>query len=197
MPKSGTPDWLVQISRQTCLLRPTGHKVGVCFSTPKKSEHLSISSNGCPDSNEITMPGNHKVTNIIGVTVHNTLKWTEHIKNIYTICARKIGIIRRLKKKLHPSIFKKIYVGVIRMNLEYGCVIWSGGPISKMLNLQRTFCQRHHISLPPLQKQFDYFTLMLFFTIRKREPPKYLHNLLPDPMSRSGYVFRKSFYPVQ
>ena len=145
--------------------------------------------------------GNTKIPKVsshkhLGVTVQNTLKWTEHIKNIYTTCARKIGILRRLRKKLHPSIFKKIYVGVIRPKLEYGCAIWSGGPTSKLLNLQRTFCRRHHISLPPLQKRFDYFTLMLFFKIRMREAPKYLHNILPDPTSRSGYNFRKSSYPV-
>ena len=39
------------------------------------------------------------------------------IKNIHTTCARKIGILRRLRKKLHPSIFKKFYVGVIRLKL--------------------------------------------------------------------------------
>ena len=83
-----------------------------------------------------------------------------------------------------------------KTDLEYGCAIWSGGPTSKLLNLQRTFFQRHHISLPPLQKRFDYFTLMLFFKIRMREAPKYLHNILPDLTSRSGHNFRKSSYPV-
>ena len=123
--------------------------------------------------------GNTKIPKVsshkhLGVTVQNTLKWTEHIKkHIYTTCARKIGILRRLRKKLHLSIFKKIYVGVIRPKLEYGCAIWSGGPTSKLLNLQRTFCQRHYISLPPLQKRFDYFTLMLFFKIRMREAPHF------------------------
>ena len=29
-----------------------------------------------------------------------------------------------------------------------------------------------------------------------REAPKSLHNILPDPTSRSGYNFRKSSYPV-
>ena len=67
---------------------------------------------------------------------------------------------------------------------------------SKFLNFQRTFCHRHHISLPPLQKAFDYFTFMLIFNIRMREAPKSLHCLLPDPTSRSGYNFCKSSYPV-
>ena len=59
---------------------------GMLFNA-EKSEHLSISSNGRPDSNEITM-GNTKIPKVsshkhLGVTVQNTLKWTEHIKNIY------------------------------------------------------------------------------------------------------------------
>ena len=37
---------------------------------------------------------------------------------------------------------------------------------------------------------------MLFFKIRMRKAPKSLHNILPDPKSRSGYNFRKSSYPV-
>ena len=113
---------------------------GMLFNA-EKSEHLSISSNGRPDSNEITM-GNTKIPKVsshkhLGVTVQNTLKWTEHIKNIYTTCARKIGILRRLRKKLHPSIFKKIYVGVIRPKLEYGCAIWERGPNFKAAELTK------------------------------------------------------------
>ena len=131
----------------------------------EKSEHLSISSNGRPDSNEITM-GNTKIPKVsshkhLGVTVQNTLKWTEHIKNIYTTCARKIGILRRLRKMLHPSIFKKIYVGVIRPKLEYGCAIWSGGPTSKLLNLQRTFV--NGITFPFLHYRNDSITLHLCY----------------------------------
>ena len=36
---------------------------------------------------------------------------------------------------------------------------------------------------------------MLFFKIRMREAPKYLHNILPDPTSRSGYNFPQEFLP--
>ena len=47
------------------------------------------------------------------ITVNSTLSWPDHI-SMYTNCARKIGMLKRLKRKLHPSAFKQIYTGTIR-----------------------------------------------------------------------------------
>ena len=56
----------------------------------------------------------------LGLTI-NALKWTDHINNIYTSTRRvqKVGILRRLRKKLHPSVVKRIYTEAIRPKLEY------------------------------------------------------------------------------
>ena len=105
-------------------------------------------------------------------------------------------MLKRLKRKLHPSAFKRIYTGAIRPKMEYACTVWSGGPTSKLLDLQRTFCRRHNIQLPSLQKRFDYFTLALFFKVRLHQAPNSLYKLLPPPSSSSGYTFRKISYPV-
>ena len=101
----------------------------------------------------------------VGITVNSTLSWSDHIKSVYIKfnCARKIGRLKRLKRKLHPSAFERIYTGAIRPKMEYACTVWSGGPTSKLVDLQRTLCRRHNIQLPSLQKRFDYFTLALFF----------------------------------
>ena len=103
-------------------------------------------------------------------------------------CAGKIGMLKRLKWKLHPSAFKRIYTGAIRPKMEYACTVWSGRPTSKLVDLQRTFCRRHNIQLPSLQKRFDYFTIALFFKVRIHQAPNSLYKLLPPPSSFSGYT---------
>ena len=172
---------------------------GMLFNA-EKSEHLPITRSGNSNSHRvdmenITIP---KVTTHkhLGITLHRSLKWSHHVNNIYTSAARKIGILRRLKKKLHPLTFKRIYTGAIRPQMEYACAIWSGGPTAKLIQLQRKFCRRHGISLPSLQKRFDYFTLNLFFKMHIQQAPGYLNKLLPNPASDSGYKFRKKSYPV-
>ena len=175
---------------------------GMLFNA-EKSEHLSItqtSSHSGPLDSHVTMRGTRipRVTEHkhLGVTIHRSLKWTRHINNVYTACARRIGILRRLKKKLHPSTISRIYTAAVQPIMEYACAIWSGGPIAKLVKLQRSFCKCHNISLPPVQTRFNYHTLMLFFKIRMQLSPQNLQNCLPNPSSESGYSFRKKSYPI-
>ena len=175
---------------------------GMLFNA-EKSEHLSIrqiSSSPSPSDSHVIMGGIQipKVTEHkhLGITIQSSLKWSRHICNVYTACARRVGILRRLKRKLQPSTILKIYTGTVRPIMEYACAIWSGGPTAKLKKLQRSFCRSHGVSLPPLQTRFDYFTLMLFYKIRMRLSPQSLQNMLPNPSSHSGYQFRKLSYPV-
>ena len=136
----------------------------------EKSEHLSIrqiSSSPSSSDSHVIMGGvqYRKLRNNkhLGITIQSSLKWSRHICNVYTACARRVGILRRLKRKLQPSTILKIYTGTVRPLMEYACAIWSGGPTAKLKKLQRSFCRSHGVSLPPLQTRFDYFTLMLFY----------------------------------
>ena len=63
-------------------------------------------------------------------------------------------------------------LGSIQPILEYACPVWCGGPIGKLVKLQESFCRRHHVTLPPVKKQFDYHTLMLITRLSQiRLPP--------------------------
>ena len=173
---------------------------GMMFSV-EKSEHLEISSKNKPDTSPGVSMGRMSVPKVLthkhlGVYFNSRLTWDTHIQAVYSSCARKVGILRRLRNKLRSATIRRIYVGAIRPKLEYACPVWSGGNTSKLETLQTSLCRSHQLSLPPLKKRFDYHSLVLFFKIILKVTPAYLNSLLPSRSSSSGYRFRKLSYPV-
>ena len=160
-----------------------------------KSDHLSITgnaqnSNSCRIDMETTKIPKVTTHKHLGITVNSTLSWSDHIKSVHITgnCARKIGMLKRLKRNL-SCIFQHSNESTreqFRPKMEYACTVWSGGPTSKLVDLQRTFCRRQSIQLPSLQKWFDYFTLALFFKVRIPQAAISLYKLLPPPSSSSG-----------
>ena len=94
-------------------------------------------------------------------------------------CVRTIGILRRLDGTIRSSATKRIYTAVIRPRMEYACAVWSGGPTGCLQRLQDSFANRHSSSLPPLEKRFEYHTLVLFYRVRANLAPTYLSSLVP------------------
>ena len=81
----------------------------------------------------------------------------------------------------------------IRPRMEYACAVWSGGPTGCFQRLQNSFAKRHSLSLPPLEKRYEYHTLVLFYRVRANLAPTYLSSLVPPLTStKSGYSFRKN-----
>ena len=93
---------------------------GMLFNA-EKSEHLTISTRKSDiTSPHVTMNGTqippvtfHKH---LGVNFNNTLSWHQHVDKVYASCARRIGMIRRLRRKLHPVVLKRIYLGAVLPN---------------------------------------------------------------------------------
>ena len=75
----------------------------------EKSEHLPINTNG---RGNVDMDGTiiPQVTahRHLGVMLNQKLTWNNHIDNLYTSCARPVGILRRLRNALQSHVFKKI-----------------------------------------------------------------------------------------
>ena len=172
---------------------------GMLFSAPK-SKHLSI-GNKARQNPPVSMRGvpipqvrTHKH---LGLVLNESLTWSDHISSVYTACARMIGILRRLDGTIRSPAMKRIYTAVIRPRMEYACAVWSGGPTGCLQRLQDSFAKRHSLSLPPLEKRFEYHTLVLFYRVRANLAPTYLSSLVPPLTStKSGYSFRKESYPV-
>ena len=171
---------------------------GMLFNA-EKSEHLAISTRKSDITNpHVTMNGTQipQVTSHkhLGVNFNNTLSWQQHVDNVSTSCARRIGIIRQLRRKLHSVVLKRIYLGAVLPKLEYACLVWCGGPTQKLIKMHANFCRRNGTALPSLQTRFDYHTLVMFYKIHTRQATSYLTSLLPPLSSRSGYTFRKFSY---
>ena len=156
-----------------------------------RSKHVRVSSPS------ISMGGvtvdHHKH---LGIHFNKSLTWTDHVNEVFSSCARRIGMLRRLRRILPNAAIRRIYIGSIRPILEYACSVWCGGPIAKLVKLQESFCRRHHVMLPPVKKRFDQHTLILFYKIKSNLAPAYLTELLPSPSHNSGHTFRKELYPV-
>ena len=116
----------------------------------EKSEHLQIApktqnrnqSDVCMHGSCIPRVTTHKH---LGVHINSRLSWQDHIDHVYTDCARKIGILRRLQHTLRSTALWKIFITAIRPRLEYACPEWSGGNTSKLVKLQELFCCRNQI----------------------------------------------------
>ena len=132
---------------------------GECSLTQRKANrHLAIKATDSTVSMDgICLP--KIITHShLGVTVNEKLTWDDHVSKLYTDCAQRIGILRRLRNKLNSTAFRKIFIGAIRPKIEYACAVWSGGPTGKIAKLQDAYCRRHQIHLPPLKKRFNWIS---------------------------------------
>ena len=147
---------------------------GMLFSAPK-SKHLAIGRtakqsplvrmNGVP----IPQVRTHKH---LGLIFNNTLTWNDHVSNVYSTCARMLGILRRLDGNISPLCMERIYKTAIRSRMEYACAVRSGGSTRSLQRLQDSFAKRLGLTLPPLKNGFNYHTFVLFYKIRQNLAPK-------------------------
>ena len=132
----------------------------------------------------------------LALLINNSLSWSDHIDDVFTKCARHVGILNSLRKKLSKRCLTRIYKGYIRPRLEYACAVWSGGNTSKLLKLQQKFCRQHQVQLPNLSNRFKFHTLTLFYKIRNGLAPTYLSEILPETLAlSSGRNLRGHVYP--
>ena len=144
----------------------------------EKSQHLTVRSKHVRVSSQPFSMGGVTVPQVdhhkhLGIHFNKSLTWTDHVNEVFSSCARGIGMLRRLRRILPiaNAAIRRIYVGSIRPILEYTCPVWCGGPIAKLVKLQESFCRRHHVTLPPVKKRFDYHTLILFYKIKSNLAP--------------------------
>ena len=101
----------------------------MCLSIPK-CKALNISRKKTPTKREYHLNGSPLATvseiKDLGITVTNTLQWSQHIKLISSKANRTLGLIRRVCRDINdPDIKKLLYYSIVRPQLEYACELWS------------------------------------------------------------------------
>ena len=49
----------------------------------------------------------------LGLVFNNTLTWNDHVSNVYSTCARMLGILRRLDGNISPLCMERMYKTVL------------------------------------------------------------------------------------
>ena len=76
----------------------------------------------------------------IGVLFDSHLNFRQHINDITKKASQMMGIIRRSFIELSPSVFRPLYISLVRSRLEYAQCIWSPytkGEIARLERVQR------------------------------------------------------------
>ena len=101
----------------------------MCLSIPK-CKVLNISRKKISLKREYHFSGYQLATvseiKDLGITVTNTLHWSQHIKLISSKANRTLGLIRRVCRDItDPDTKKLLYCSIVRPQLEYACELWS------------------------------------------------------------------------
>lgn len=134
---------------------------------------------------------------ILGVTFQEDLKWDEHIENVIKIAARRIFVLRQLKR--FPGITKEdiisVYCAYIRSIMEYNCPVFAGlskKNAKKLESLQRR-CHRIICSkecrcgiLETLSDRRDLLCIRVLKSILHKD--NILNIIAPTTLSRSKHL---------
>ena len=97
---------------------------------PKKCKELRVNfQRALPDLAQLTIDGTPLETissyKLLGLQIQNDLKWNEHVDIITKKAAKRLYIIRTLKRSgVSDNDLISIYTSLIRSILDYGCAVW-------------------------------------------------------------------------
>ena len=78
----------------------------------EKREHLIIWTKRNNTSKQRVLMDNTQIPQVtshkhLGIHFSDTLSWQKHIDKVYTSCAQRVGMIRRLRWRFSPAVLKK------------------------------------------------------------------------------------------
>ena len=97
---------------------------------PKKCKELRVNfQSDLPELPQLTIDGIPlemiSSDKLLGLQIKNDLKWNEHVGTMTKKAARRLYIIRTLKRSgATEDDLISIYTSLIRSILDYGCAVW-------------------------------------------------------------------------
>lgn len=104
--------WGMKFNTSKCVHMKISHKGGL----PTDNEKLTLNDTEIPRSSSLKY---------LGITIENTLKWTEHITNICRKANRSLGMLRRCLNGANSKTSMFVYNAIVRPCLEYSSQVWS------------------------------------------------------------------------
>ena len=117
----------IQFQRDLDALNDWGTSWGMKFNA-KKCNIMTISSKKNPLTKfyqlEDTVLQQVDSATYLGILIHKSLKFSEHIRNTTNKCSRRLGFLRRNLKRCPKELKKTAYISLVHSCAEYGAAIW-------------------------------------------------------------------------
>ena len=128
------------------------------------------------------------VHKVFGITLCNTLTWNDHVNVIFTKAAKRLYILRLLKRAgIPPKDLVNVYFALGRSVLEYCCVTWATN-IPAYINDKIERVQKRALRVLFPEKHYSDALSCANVTrldVRREEPClKVWHNIQAVPYSR-------------
>ena len=154
--------------------------MGKAIQRPKEQTSFDRKE-GKAESTCVNERGSHPTSPHPGQTSWASTQRVPHMERpyfqcIYHLCPNDWDPATPRQNHSFTSNEEDLYTAVILPRMEYACAVWSEGPTGCLQRLQDSFAKRHSLSLPPLEKSFEYHTLILFYRVRANLAPTYLRH---------------------
>ncbi|KAI8484458.1 hypothetical protein Bbelb_377290 [Branchiostoma belcheri] len=135
----------------------------------------------------------------LGVTLTNTLSWSQHIEVISNKARRSSGLLCALRRKIPQNLLLRLYITITRPTLEYADIVWAGLTLRDQRTLESVQYQTARLisghfgfpypsynslytelSLPSLQFRRKFHTAVTMYKLLNGRCPPHLQSLLPQ-----------------
>ncbi|KAI8485754.1 hypothetical protein Bbelb_365880 [Branchiostoma belcheri] len=148
----------------------------------------------------------------LGVTLTNTLSWSQHIEVISNKARRSSGLLCALRRKIPQNLLLRLYITITRPTLEYADIVWAGLTLRDQRTLESVQYQTARLisghfgipypsynslytelSLPSLQFRRKFHTAVTMYKLLNGRCPPHLQSLLPQARASAT----ESRYPLR
>ena len=84
----------------------------------------------------------------LGLVLNSKLSWSDHVEHIRSKAAKKVGLLRRIRKQLPSLVLRTLYITCIRPTLEYATVEHGEASVHMMMTNWSDFRGAQLASLP-------------------------------------------------
>lgn len=177
-----------------------------------KTKVMCISSKSLPipqcigpffiDGTTVSVVDSHRH---LGVTLVNTLDWSDHIRSVTLTCSKKAGLLRWMLHSIPSDVVIKLFLKFVRPSFEYAAPVWHGSisecDAIKLESIQcsvaRTILKAawvtpkstllKEIGWPSLRWRREILSMVLFFKLISSRPQlfcEYLPVFVKDKVNR-------------